>query len=193
MRKIIKLTESDLTRIVKRVIMEQDKNPLAFTTDPNYMDYDGFNKSSEPDEPLISNSDLASVGYTDTSEDTVDFHNFMVDKGFQIINRSENIDNEIPSTDSFYPRYEKTMGDYTIYVILKLKNPRQTSKISIYDSEGLVAGEDIKNVEEKGVDPKWGDFTSYKIDYNQLKDSLINIMNKYKTVEENYRRRYRRY
>jgi hypothetical protein len=193
MRKIIKLTESDLTRIVKRVIMEQDKTPLAFTTDPNYMDYDGFNKSSEPDEPLISNSDLASVGYTDTSEDTVDFHNFMVDKGFQIINRSENIDNEIPSTDSFYPRYEKTMGDYTIYVILKLKNPRQTSKISIYDSEGLVAGEDIKNVEEKGVDPKWGDFTSYKIDYNQLKDSLINIMNKYKTVEENYRRRYRRY
>ena len=193
MRKIIKLTESDLTRIVKRVIMEQDKNPLAFTTDPNYMDYDGFNKSSEPDEPLISNSDLASAGYTDTSEDTVDFHNFMVDEGFQIINRSENIDNEIPSTDSFYPRYEKTMGDYTIYVILKLKNPRQTSKISIYDSEGLVAGEDIKNVEEKGADPKWGDFTSYKIDYNQLKDSLINIMNKYKTVEENYRRRYRRY
>jgi len=193
MKKIIRLTESDLTRIVRRVIMEQDKNPLDFATNPNYMDYAGFNKSSEPDEPLISNSDLVSAGYTDTSENTVDFHNFMVDEGFQIINRSENIDNEIPSTDSFYPRYEKTMGDYTVYVILKLKNPRETSRISIYDSEGLVAGEDVKNVEEKGVDPKWGKFTSYKIDYDQLKDSLISIMGKYKTVEENYIRRYRRY
>ena len=48
MKRIIRLTESDLTRIVKRVITEQDNNPLAFATDPNYMDYAGFNKSSKP-------------------------------------------------------------------------------------------------------------------------------------------------
>lgn len=48
MKRIIRLTERDLTRIVKRVINEQDNNPLAFATDPNYMDYAGFNKSSKP-------------------------------------------------------------------------------------------------------------------------------------------------
>ena len=170
MKRVVRLTERDLTMIVRRVIMEQME-----------------------EEPIQSGGDLASAGYTDTSEDSLDFYDFMVGEGFQIINESENIDNEIPSTYEFYPRYKKTVGDYTIYVILGLKNPRQTSRISIYDSEGLVAGEDIKNVEEKGVDPKSGNFTLYKIDYNQLKDSLIDIMNKYKTVEENYRRRYKRH
>jgi hypothetical protein len=48
MKRIIRLTERDLTRIVKRVIMEQGENPLAFATDPNNMDYAGFNKSSKP-------------------------------------------------------------------------------------------------------------------------------------------------
>jgi hypothetical protein len=48
MKRIIRLTESDLTKIVKRVINEQDNNPLAFATDPNNMDYAGFNKSSKP-------------------------------------------------------------------------------------------------------------------------------------------------
>ena len=197
MKRIIRLTESDLTRIVRRVINEQDNNPLDFATDPNNMDYAGFNKSSEPDVPLTSNSDLSSAGYTDTNKNDVDFYNFMVDEGFQIIDRSENIDNEIQNTDGFYPRYEKNINGYTIYVILKLKTPRQTSRISVYDSEGFVGGEDIKNIEEKGEDPKWGSFTSYKIDYDGIKDSLISIMNKYDTVdtpiEETYRRRYRRY
>jgi thiol:disulfide interchange protein DsbD len=42
MKKIIKLTESDLTRIVKRIIKEQS-NPIEKIIDPHYMDYDKFN------------------------------------------------------------------------------------------------------------------------------------------------------
>ena len=34
--------------IIKPLVSEQDNNPLAFATDPNNMDYAGFNKSSKP-------------------------------------------------------------------------------------------------------------------------------------------------
>jgi hypothetical protein len=197
MKRIIRLTESDLTRIVKRVIMEQGENPLAFATDPNNMDYAGFNKSSKPDDPIISNSDLASAGYTDTNNEDVGFFNFMDNEGFKIIDKSENIDDEIENTDGFKPRYKKNIGDLTIYVILKLKTPRETSRIAVYDSEGFVGGEDIKNIEEKGEDPKWGSFISYKIDYDGIMDSFSRIYNKYgiadMLMKESYRRRYRRY
>ena len=200
MKRIIRLTESDLTRIVKRVINEQDNNPLAFATDPNNMDYAGFNKSSKPspsETSRVVNGELATAGYTDTDEKGVDFYNFMSNKGFEIIDESENIDNEIQNTDGFYPRYKKNIDDYTIYVILKLKTPRETSRIAVYDSEGFLAGEDIRNIEDKGEDPKWGSFISYKIDYDEIKDSLMRIMSKYDItgtpIEESYRRRYRRY
>jgi hypothetical protein len=167
MKRIIRLTERDLTRIVKRVIMEQ------------------------------GGGDLASAGYTDTNNDEVGFFNFMDNEGFKIIGKSENIDNEIQNTDGFKPRYKQNIGDYTIFVILKMENPRQTSRISIYDSEGFVGGEDIKNIEEKGEDPKWGSFISYKIDYDGIKNSLMSIMSKYDItgtpIEESYRRSYRRY
>ena len=36
----------------KNYIKEQPETPLAFATDPNYMDYYGFNKSSKPDEKV---------------------------------------------------------------------------------------------------------------------------------------------
>jgi hypothetical protein len=66
-----------------------------------------------------------------------------------------------------------------------------------YDSEGFVGGEDIKNIEERGEDPKWASFTSYKIDYDGIKDSLMGIMGKYidtgTPIEESYTRSYRRY
>ena len=42
----------------KNYLKEQDKNPLAFATDPNYMDYSGFNKSSEPDEEVKKLSEV---------------------------------------------------------------------------------------------------------------------------------------
>jgi hypothetical protein len=200
MKRIIRLTESDLARIVKRVINEQDNNPLAFATDPNYMDYAGFNKSSKPspsETSRVVNGELATAGYTDTDEKGVDFYNFMSNKGFDIIDESENIDNEIQNTDGFYPRYKKNIDDYTIYVILKMKNPRQTSRISVYDSEGFDGGEDIKYIEERGEDPIWDSFTSYKIDYDRIKDSLMGIMGKYidtgTPIEESYTRSYRRY
>ena len=167
MKRIIRLTESDLTRIVRKVIMEQ------------------------------GGGDLGSAGYTDTNESESDFHNFMVNKGFDIIDQSENIDDEIENTDGFKPRYKKNIGDLTIYVILKLKTPRETSRIAVYDSEGFLAGEDIRNIEERGEDPKWGSFTSYKIDYEGIKDSLMSVMSKYditdRPIKESHRRRYRRY
>jgi hypothetical protein len=34
--------------VTKPLVSEQDNNPLAFATDPNNMDYAGFNKSSKP-------------------------------------------------------------------------------------------------------------------------------------------------
>jgi len=69
MKRIIRLTESDLTRIVKRVINEKDDNPLAFATDPNYMDYAGFNKSSKPDESFLDKTD-SKVKKSDNSDTT---------------------------------------------------------------------------------------------------------------------------
>jgi len=60
------LNESEKVRILemhknatrKNYLKEQDKNPLAFATDPNYMDYSGFNKSSEPDEEVKKLSEV---------------------------------------------------------------------------------------------------------------------------------------
>lgn len=60
------LNESEKVRILemhknatrKNYLKEQAKNPLAFATDPNYMDYSGFNKSSEPDEEVKKLSEV---------------------------------------------------------------------------------------------------------------------------------------
>lgn len=60
------LNESEKVRILemhknatrKNYLKEQPKNPLDFATDPNYMDYSGFNKSSEPDEEVKKSSEV---------------------------------------------------------------------------------------------------------------------------------------
>jgi hypothetical protein len=58
MKKIIKLTESDLTRIVKRVIKEQEENNFMFYMEElgelnNKFDWDGLNIEGEEMEYFV--------------------------------------------------------------------------------------------------------------------------------------------
>ena len=113
MKKIVKLTERDLMRIVKRVINENDDMMDSDDYQPKYdkdMDSDSrkpkYDKDMESDEDMIRipreySGVRMELGTRPTPEDIISAYNEIVEEGIPLVSYSDGIfynedDNEIP-------------------------------------------------------------------------------------------------
>jgi len=100
MKKIVKLTERDLMRIVKRVINENDDMMDSDSRKPKY------DKDMESDEDMIRipreySGVRMELGTRPTPEDIISAYNEIVEEGIPLVSYSDGIfynedDNEIP-------------------------------------------------------------------------------------------------
>jgi len=223
MKRIIRLTESDLARIVKRVINEQDNNPLAFATDPNHMDYAGFNKSSEPDEPFPNKITLK-VKKSGQSEKTYDMKigdNNNTDT-YVIWTPPETVEDILPEdliTMSFEvpfeieslreDKWEPNDETQVRYVDLKKSGGKTTVNLTV-DYKGhtlrLEGATNQVNTKVPYTSPEDNKFEHKRVNPSDKKKYLQAIFEgdkrkipikisfkKPEVVQESYKRRYRRY
>ena len=170
--------------IIKPLVNEQDNNPLSFATDPNNMDYAGFNKSSEPDDPdagfgydiksrVDPQSYLSSKGYTDNNPDTVEFTGkFVNEMGFEIDEKYK-----YPIDPVFYKEFEN--GKYRIQVFTETKPFSHKSEISLFENGQKIAGESFNHKEVKMFpnDPNSG--WNVYVPYEEIFESIKRMMSKY--------------
>jgi hypothetical protein len=174
MKKIIKLTESDLRRIVRRVIREQDSlsaEDLPFSPtdidDPDAGFGYGIKSTVDP------KSYLSSKGYTDNSTDTIEFTDKIVNEmGFQIDEKYK-----YPIDPVFYKEFEN--GKYRIQVFTETKPFSHKSEVSLFENGQKIAGENFNHKEVKMFpnDPNSG--LNIYVSYDEMIESIERMMSKY--------------